>query len=84
MMIDLRRWVVLPAGVTVVLVLSSKYIYSFFNFMNLSAAWQTLFAVCAYIIIAIFLMALVGVIDWHEVLQLLGIKNKKVRNFKKE
>lgn len=77
MVIDLRKWVVLPAGVTVVLVLSSKYIYSFFNFMKLSAAWQTLFAVCAYIAIAVFLMALVGAIDWREILQLLGIKIKK-------
>lgn len=84
MLLDFRKWIVLPAGVTAILVLSSKYIYSFFNFMNLSAAWQTLFAVSAYIIIAVFLMSLVGVVDWRELLQLFGIKTKKVRKFKKE
>lgn len=84
MVIDLRRWVFLPLAVTLILFISSKYIYSFFNFMKLYTPVQTLFAVVAYIIIALFLMALVGVIDWREILQLLGLKNKKVRKFKKE
>lgn len=83
MAIDLRHWVVLPTIVTAILFVCAKYIYSFFNFMNLYTPIQTLFSITAYIIIALFLMALVGVIDWRELLQLLGIKNKKVRNFKK-
>lgn len=84
MVIDLRRWLILPLAVTLILFFSSKYIYSFFNFLKLYAPVQTLFAVAAYIIIALFLMALVGVIDWREILQLLGLKTKKVRKFKKE
>ena len=83
MVLDIRRWVLLPLVVTGVLFFSSKYIYNFFNFLNLYSPVQTLFAVATYIIIAIFLMALVGVIDWREILQLLGLKNKKVRKFKK-
>lgn len=82
MALDLRHWLILPMGVSVILFFTSKYIYSFFNFLNLYAPVQTLFAVVAYIIIALFLMALVGVIDWREILQLLGLKNKKVRKFK--
>ena len=84
MVLDLRRWVLLPMAVTLILFFSSKYIYSFFNFLKLYSPVQTLFAVAAYIIIAIFLMALVGVIDWREILQLLGLKDKKLRKFKKE
>ncbi|HEX2927377.1 MAG TPA: stage V sporulation protein B [Ruminiclostridium sp.] len=84
MVLDLRKWIVLPTGVTALLVLSSKYIYSFFNFMGLPSALQTLFAISAYIVIAVFLMALVGVIDWREILQLFGVKSKKTRKFKKE
>ncbi len=83
MVIDLRRWVVLPFAVTIILFLSRKYIYSFFNFLSLNSPVQTLFTVAAYIIIALFLMALVGVIDWREILQLLGLKNKMVRRFKR-
>ena len=83
MVLDLRHWVVLPVVVTLGLFFSSKYIYSFFNFLNLYSPVQTLFAVTAYFLVAIFLMALVGVIDWREILQLIGLKNKKVRKFKK-
>lgn len=83
MALDLRHWVVRPTLVTVLLFIFSNYIYSFFNFLRLSSVWQTLFAVGAYIVIALFLMALVGAIDWRELLQLLGIKNKKVRKYKK-
>jgi stage V sporulation protein B len=84
MLLDFRKWILLPSGVTIFLVLSGKYIYNFFNFLKLSSGWQTLFAVCTYIVIAIFLMALVGVIEWRELLQLLGIKGKKVSKLKKE
>jgi stage V sporulation protein B len=83
MVLDLRHWVILPSAVTVALFFSGKYIYNFFNFMKLYTPVQTLFAIAAYIIIAVFLMALVGVINWREILQLLGLKNKKVRKFKK-
>ncbi len=83
MALDLRHWVIRPAAVTALLLITGRYIYSFFDFLKLSAPWQTILAVGAYIIIAVFLMALVGAIDWREILQLLGIKNKKVRKFKK-
>lgn len=81
--IDLRHWLVLPVGVTAVMLFSGKYIYSFFNFLKLNSPIQTFFAVVTYIVIALFLMALVGVIDWRELLQLLGLRSKKVRKFKK-
>jgi stage V sporulation protein B len=84
MVLDIRRWVLLPMAVTVILFFSSKYIYSFFNFLNLYSPVQTLLAVAVFIIIALFLMALVGVIDWREILQLLGLRNKKVRRFRRE
>ncbi len=84
MVLDLRHWVLFPLAVTVVLFFFSKYIYNFFNFMNLYTPIQTLFAIAAYIIIAVFLMALVGVINWREILQLFGVNNKKVRKFKKD
>jgi len=84
MVLDLRRWVLLPTAVTLILFLTSKYIYSFFNFMKIYAPVQTLLAVTAYIIIAIFLMAIVGVINWREILQLLGLKSRRVRKYKKE
>ncbi len=75
MVLDLRHWVVLPTAVTAVLFFCAKYIYSFFNFMKLYTPVQTLLAITAYIIVALFLMALVGVINWREILQLLGLKN---------
>ncbi|HEY5585325.1 MAG TPA: stage V sporulation protein B [Ruminiclostridium sp.] len=84
MVLDVRRWVLLPMGVTGILLFSSKYIYSFFDFLKLNSSWQTLFAVGAFFIIDLFLMALVGAIDWRELLQLLGLKTKKTRKFKKE
>lgn len=84
MVLDLRHWVVLPGIVALFLMFTGKYIYSFFNIFKLYSPIQTLFAVAAYIIIAIFLMALAGVIDWKEILQLLGLKNKVVRKFKQQ
>lgn len=84
MALDFRHWLVRPAGVALLMFFLSNYIYSFFNFLKLSVLWQTLLAVGAYIIIALFLMALVGAIDWRELLQLLGLKNKRVRKFKRE
>ncbi len=83
MVLDLRHWVLLPTAVMVFLMLSGKYIYNFFNFFNFSSRWQTFFAGGTYFVIAVFLMALVGVIDWREILQLLGIKSKKTRKFKR-
>lgn len=84
MALDFRHWLVRPAGVALLMFFFSEYIYSFFNFLKLAAIWQTLLAVGAYIIIALFLMALVGAIEWRELLQLLGLKNKKVRKYKRE
>lgn len=83
MALDFRHWVIRPAAVTVLLFIFSDYIYSFFNFLKLPVVWQTLLAVGAYITIALFLMALVGAIAWRELFQMLGLKNKKVRKFKK-
>lgn len=82
MVLDIRHWIVLPGIVTMFLMFTGKYIYSFFNMFRLNSPVQTLFAVVAYIVIAVFLMALAGVIDWKEILQLLGLKNKIVRKFK--
>ena len=84
MVLDLRRWVLLPMGVTVILLFSGKYIYSFFDFMKLSSPFQTLLAAGAFVTIDLFLMALVGAINWRELLQLLGLKNKVTRKFKRE
>ncbi len=83
MALDLRHWVVRPAIVTVALFVLSNYIYSFFNFLRVSEVLQTLLAVGAYIGIALFLMALVGAIDWRELFQLLGIKSRRVRKYKR-
>ncbi len=83
MALDLRHWIVRPALVTVLLFILSDYIYSSFNFLKLSPGWQTLIAVGTYIVIALFLMALVGAIDWRELLQLLGVRSRKVRKYKK-
>jgi stage V sporulation protein B len=84
MVLDLRHWVVLPTAVMVFLLFSGKYIYNFFDFLKLSSQLQTFFAGGTYVVIALFLMALVGVIDWREILQLLGIKNKRMRKFQKD
>lgn len=83
MVLDFRHWLVLPMVATLFLMFSGKYIYSFFDFLKLPSQWQTLLTLGTYIVVAIFLMALVGVIDWREILQLLGFKTKKVRKFKR-
>ncbi len=84
MALDFRHWVVRPGLVMAVLIFIGNYIFSFFNFLKLPSALHTLLAVGAYIVIALFLMALAGAVDWRELLQLLGIKNKRVRKYKKE
>jgi len=84
MALDLRHWLIRPGLVMVVLLFTGNYIFSFFNFLKLPVALHTLLAVGAYIVIALFLMALVGAVDWRELLQLLGIKSKKIRKYKKE
>jgi stage V sporulation protein B len=71
MAIELKSWVIKPGLVGVVMLLISKYIYSFCGIFSTGYAWNTLMAVTVNVIIAIILMITMGVLKLEEVRKLL-------------
>jgi len=71
MAIDLKSWVVKPGLVGLIMLLISKYVYSFCGIFSTGYAWNTLTAVTVNVIIAIILMIIFGVLKMEEVRKLL-------------
>ena len=78
-MMDLRKWVILPGIVTAFMIFTGKYIYSFFNFLGLATPIHTLFVIIIFMLAGLGLMTIAGVIDRNEVMQLVGLKRTKGR-----
>jgi stage V sporulation protein B len=78
-MMDLRKWIILPGIVTTFLIFTGKYIYSFFNFLKLATPLHTLFVIIIFMFAGLGLMTIVGVIDRKEVMQLVGLKKARGR-----
>ena len=67
MALDVRNWVLKPGIVGVVMVLSGKYILSFFEIFSPSHTWTVVFAVTGNILAALSLLLVFGVLDRREI-----------------
>lgn len=76
--IDLRNWVLKPGAVSVFLLLTGRYIYSFFTIFINHRIFVVIFAIGGNIIISLLLMILIGALEKEYILKLLGLK--KMRN----
>lgn len=74
MHIDLEHWILKPGLIGLVMILISKYIYSFFTIFGLSSTWVTLLAVIANIFIALWMMMMIGALEKEELFRMLGLK----------
>jgi stage V sporulation protein B len=73
MPIHLRNWIVKPGGVGLVMFLIGRYIYSFFGIFRLGNTWTIMITITANVVIALFLMTLVGVLQKEELLKMTGL-----------
>jgi len=76
MSIDLRNWIFKPGMVGLVMYLSGKYIYSFFSIFIDAEAWTVAATLTGNISIAVSLMVVVGALDGHELVRLIGLKKR--------
>jgi len=74
MVIDLGDWLIKPTLVCLVLIITSKYVYSFFSIFHFSIALLTVISVGTVCFEGIFLMAIFGVLDIKGTLKMVGIK----------
>lgn len=79
--LDFKSWLLKPALVGGIILLSAKYVYCFFEIFSLGRTVTTLLALAADMFIAGFFMLMLGILDINEVMEMTGIK--KVRNFKR-
>lgn len=81
LVMDFRSWLLKPAIVGVIIALSAKYVYCFFEIFSLGKVITTLLALSADMLIAGFFMVLLGILNIDEIIELAGFK--KTRNIKK-
>lgn len=79
--LDFKSWLLKPALVGGIILLSAKYVYCFFEIFSLGRIVTTLLALSADMFLAGFFMLMLGILDINEVVEMAGIK--KVRNFKR-
>ncbi|MCX7924058.1 MAG: stage V sporulation protein B [Clostridia bacterium] len=79
MVLNFRDWIIKPGIVGVVMILISKYIYSFFDIFKVGHSWTIVLAIVGSVIIAIALMVVVGALEREEVLKMFGFGGKKRR-----
>jgi len=76
MALDIRNWIIKPGTVCIIMLLTGKYIFSFFNMFVSSTRLNTLTAVFGSFTVALMLMFVVGALDIGELRKLLGLKKR--------
>jgi stage V sporulation protein B len=74
MFLDIRNWILKPGLVCGAMIITGKYIYSFFSIFISKQIYNTLFAVAGYLLIAVALMFITGVLQREEIIRIIGIK----------
>jgi stage V sporulation protein B len=74
MFLDIRNWILKPGLVCAAMIFMGKYIYSFFGIFVSGQTYNTFFAAGGYLLIAVALMFVTGVLQREEILRLIGIK----------
>jgi stage V sporulation protein B len=74
MVINLRNWVIKPGIVGVIMFLTGRYIYSFFWIFKCGYTLTVVFAILSNVVIALFLMVMVGALGKDEMLRIFGVK----------
>jgi stage V sporulation protein B len=75
--IDFREWILKPGGVCIVMLFSSKYIYHFFNIFTENQSALTILALLGIITAGAGLMFAAGVLKFHDLKRLTGLKTVK-------
>lgn len=75
--VDVRSWILKPGIVGAFMLLTGKYIYSFFEIFIVSSRLLTIAAVGGNIGIAVVLMTILGVLDKRDISKTFGIKKAK-------
>jgi len=78
MSIDIRNWIIKPGIVCVAMILTSKYVYSFFTIFIEQKSFVSIVTVMGNFILGAILMVLVGVISKREIFKMMGLKNSKL------
>ena len=76
LLFDLREWLLKPGLIALVMVLTGKYIYHFFEIFDRGPALTILLTLSANVAISGFLMMLAGVLKPNEILRMAGLKNR--------
>lgn len=71
---DFKNWILKPGFVGVLMVLSGRYIYSFFEIFISAGGLRMLLVLVTDVMMGIFLMVLSGVLEKNEILKLAGLK----------
>lgn len=74
MTLEFGKWIVKPAFACFLLIVTSKYIISFFSIFNLHEYLTTFFAVISLCFGGLLIMTLLGVLEIRELLKMIGIK----------
>jgi stage V sporulation protein B len=76
MALDIRNWIIKPGFVCVIMLLTGKYIFSFFSIFTSTARLNTVTAVFGNFIIALMLMFVVGALNIDELRKMLNFKKR--------
>ena len=77
MMMDFRNWIINPGFVGLLMFLSGKYIYHFFEMFHLGYPLTVISTVFGYVLAALALMFAFGALDKDELVRLLGRRSKR-------
>jgi stage V sporulation protein B len=77
MMMDFRNWIIKPGFVGLLMFLSGKYIYHFFEMFHLGYPLTVISTVFGYVLAALALMFAFGALDKDELVRLLGRRSKR-------
>lgn len=76
MAVDLGNWLVKPTLASLLLIASSKYVYSFFTMFHIPAFLTTITSAGVLCMAGLLLMAVLGVLDIGDILKMFKIKSK--------
>ncbi len=77
MALDIRNWIIKPGGVCLFMILTSKYIHSFFTIFNLGTKGTVMTTVGGSFFIGLSLMMVTGALDKDEITGLVKTNKKK-------
>ena len=74
--VNFKDWILKPIIVGVIMIVCSKYIYSFFTVLRVGGTLTIFLTLIVNIVMMVEMMVIVGVIDKGEILRMLGVKRR--------